>query len=196
MLKRPFALALAVVLAVLVALAVTAFVWAKSYAPLAACCYYGPGYGVSQKPVMDDNGFVGLVMRGTGRRVGEIHFRVGNDGPWTITIVRAVNPYDIDDCRGLRAKEPGSCFGPIRLRQPPARKGDGYALSTSPFRPVRVPPHATTDLWVRFQETCHPQRGVGPSLSEFSTITLVYRYLGRFERSQTVGWPFSVDYAC
>jgi hypothetical protein len=190
-------IAIAVALAGVAALAVAAFVSAKTYAPLAVTAYYGPGFGFSKEPRADDSsGLLDLVMRGTGDRVGEIRVVLVNTGRWPVTIKGL--PKDDHECSWLGKGEPGLCYGPIELRQAPAKTEGGYALSTSPFRSIRLAAHTSGELWVRFRETCHPdrRRGIGHSYATLQGIRLVYGYLGVFERTQAVGWPFGVTYVC
>jgi hypothetical protein len=190
---------LALLLALVIALAAGAFAWAKSNAPLRVTAY-GPGFGVSERPVGSSEGGVcisvfpgcgrlGFVVRGEGRRFAEFHVVVKNDGPWTITIERGdfhsfcTLPINADECIALQ-----------ELRQPPPGDAGGLGLSTRPFRPLRVPAHASADLWLRFQTSCGKHT---PGYSSgFSAFPLVYRYLRVFERKQNVTSPFDIDYVC
>jgi hypothetical protein len=186
-------IALALALAAAVGLVVTALAWAGSYAPLRVTAF-GPGYGFSKQPSVDDDGVLNLVMRGTGDRVGEIRLVVANTGRLPVTVEKP--PRDDHECSWLGKGEPGLCYGPVELRQAPAKNGDGYRLSTHSFRPIRLEAHETADIWVRVRETCHPDEDPGSTFSTFSGLKLVYRYLGRFQRTQEVALPFDIAYVC
>jgi hypothetical protein len=190
---------LALLPALVVALAAGGFAWAKSYAPLRVTAY-GAGFGVSEEPVASSDvpcasvfpgcGRLAFVVRGEGRSFAEFHVVVRNDGPWAITIERGdfhpfcTLPINANDCLGLQ-----------ELRQPPLRDAGGHALTTRPFRPLRVPAHASADLWLRFQSSCL-KHSPGDYSSGFSGFPLVYQYLGVFERKQIVTLPFDIDYLC
>jgi hypothetical protein len=185
-------------LALVIALAAGAFAWAKSYAPLRVTAY-GPGFGVSERPVASSGdpcisvfpgcARLGFVVRAEGRGFAEFHVVVRNDGPWAITIERG----DFHSFCGLPINA-DYCYALQELRQPPPRDADGNALTTRPFRPLRVPAHASADLWLRFQTSCR-KHSSGYS-SGFSAFPLVYRYLGHFERKQNVTSPFDIDFVC
>jgi hypothetical protein len=189
-------IALVLVLAIGVALAVSALVWAKSYAPLRVTAY-GPGFGFSSGPYAEagepcfdyrPGGCAQLlfVARDAGTRIAEMHLVVTNSGRWPITIERTVVPYDC-------TQVVGHCFAPQELRRPPTMNANGQALSTRAFRPLRVEGHASADLWVRFRGRCLPsQQGVRTRFA----LPLVYHYLRVFERTQRVLWPFWVTSAC
>jgi len=188
-------IALVVVLAAVVALTVSGLVWAKSYAPLRVTAY-GPGFGFSKKPYAEVEDFCPelprgcaqllFVARGAGTEVAEMRVVVTNSGPWPITIDRFVGPYDC-------TRVANHCFAPQELRGSPTRHATGYALSTRAFRPLRVEAHASADLWVRFRGLCLPQQ---QGLRARFDLTLVYRYLRVFERTQRVLWPVWVTSAC
>jgi hypothetical protein len=177
-----------VVLAGLIALAVSSFVWAKSYAPLRVTAY-GPGFGVSKRPVGSNKDFacsaasadcgqLAFVVYGDRTRTAEFRVVVKNDGRWPVTIRRL----DLDRyC--TREVTFANCFQPDALRR-----------ASGPFHSLRVAAHASADLWVRFVSNCRkhePGYGYGSY-----ALPLVYRYLGHFERTQNVQLPFDVDYLC
>jgi hypothetical protein len=158
-------------------------VWAKSYQPLEATAYYSPGYGVSKTPRMDDDGLLSLVARKSPAHFAELRFVVQNTGRWPITIDRAVPSYPCTT---------GPCFALVGLREPPPERGAGYALSTRPLRPLRVPAGGKAELWVRYRGDCGI---VGRETMSSRGLALVYHYLW-FKRTQIVGWPFGITYSC
>ena len=180
--RRRFAIVLAVLLVTaLAAAAVSSWVWAKSYAPLHVTAY-GPGSGVSPRPVGSSNdpacpdftgcGRLAFVIHGKRRRIAEMHVVVRNDGRWGITIQRGdFHPYcslpiNADTCFELESMRPSRALG--------------------------VPAHASADLRLRFRTNCR-KRTTGYTTGLFA-LPLVYRYLGVFERTQNVTLPFDVDY--
>ncbi len=177
-------LAIALGVATLTALAVTALSWTRSYAPLEITAY-GPGSGFSAKVSAESDSFCSTVdpcsrllfaVRGGGSRTADVHLVVTNRGRWPITIERAAIPPE--RC----SKYADYCLLPTGLRR-----------SGGPFRPVRVAAHASADLWVRLRGTCTP-----PQSGAYGTyaVPLMYHYLGVFERSQRLEFPFSVMSTC
>jgi hypothetical protein len=197
--RRRIVVAIAVVLvAILTALAVSSFVWAKSYAPLRVTAY-GPGFGVSRRPVgsnpsvvsecgtLSGCGHLAFAVRGKRTHFAEFHVVVKNDGRWPITIRRrnlesyCTLPINVNNCIELHALRQG----------PPGTNG----LSTRPLGPLRVPAHASTDLWVRFLTSCRKHDPSYYSSGGYS-LPVAYRYLGHFERTQNVPMPFDIDFLC
>jgi hypothetical protein len=185
-----------VVIAALVALAVSSFVWAKSYAPLHVTAY-GPGFGVSERPVGSGDdptclrpcGHLGFVVRGKGTRIAEFHVVVKNDGRWPVTIQRAelesycMLPINSDICIELQA-----------LRRGPRGDDPSRSPTAGPFRPLRVAAHGSAEVWVRLLTNCRIHED-GYRSGAYS-LPLVYRYLGHFERTQNVLMPFDVVFIC
>jgi hypothetical protein len=196
--RRLAAVFVVVLIAALVALAVSSFVWAKSYAPLRVTAY-GPGFGVSERPVGSNDdplcaasapcGHLAFVIHGDRTRIAEFHLVVKNDGRWPITIRRP----DLD-VYCTRVVTFGNCLQPEALRRAPPRSAGAQAVTAGRFRPLRVAARASADLWVRFAAGCQKHE---PGYGEGAyTLPLVYRYLGHFERTQNVPMPFDVVYIC
>jgi hypothetical protein len=197
--RRRLAIAIALVLfAAVAALAVSSWVWAKSYSPLRVTAY-GPGFGVSERPAgasdsacteaFNGCGHLAFVVHGKGTHVAEFQVVVKNDGRWPVTIRRAdlhsycTLPINVDNCFELQS-----------LRQGPPRYTGARAPTAGPFRPLRVAAHASADVWVRMLTSCYKHE-TGYRGGSYA-LPLVYRYLSVFERTQNVSMPFDIDFVC
>jgi hypothetical protein len=185
-----------VLLVVLAAAALTAFVWARRYQPLGACCAFGPGQqnlGALVDPVTGSGGKPVFFPKHPDGRDFIAAFDLTNTGRFAVEIT------------GLARGDPDYATANVRvpavgLELPRERNGLVFGgRRDEPFHSFTLGRHQLRPLVVRWKPYCAPElrtQGGGGSLTSADAIELRYTYLGVFKRTQVVELPFSVTLQC
>jgi hypothetical protein len=160
------------------------FLWLRTYAPLAATgsgTYGpGPGLGADVEPTYGSGGktvFIPAFVRG---RPFDTSFTVENTGRFAVTLT------------GLRSAQDG----PIYAERLYATDSAGSAAPSHlhPFQDLRLDPKDSASVVVRWHLDCKDTgKGVEATTDR---VSLRYRYLSMFTRTQEVELPFAVTLRC
>jgi hypothetical protein len=175
-------------LLVVIAVGIAAVVlWLRTYTPLdsAGGAYApGPGVGAVIEPAVGSGGKTVFFPAYRHGLPFVASFTLHNSGHFTVTV------------EGLSAPTPGipPWVGPQALLATASVSNTAPVGHTGPFQPLSLSPGDTAVVVVRFALDC-PKNGGRTSVFADS-VSLRYRYLHWFTRTQSVKLPFAVTLRC
>jgi hypothetical protein len=164
------------------------FLWLRTYTPLDASpvdYVPGPGVGAAIEPAVGSGGKEVFFPSYRGGKPFDAAFTLHNSGHFTVTVL------------GLVAARAGSppWIGPVKVLGTSSVSAGADVGRTHPFQPLQLGPGDTGAVVIRFRPACLPNATrAAPVYSD--RVTLRYRYLRIFERTQTVVLPFAVTLRC
>jgi hypothetical protein len=163
-------------LVVVVALAAVAlYLWLGTYRPLSVAGSYAPGPGLAT-PAGASGGKPAFVPAGE-RQTFDTAFTLRNTGRFRVTITEVV-------------RRPAGAPRPLRLLTTDSATASADPGHLHAFQQLRLGPHDSAILVVRWQVGCADGGGVADS------VRLRYEYLSLFAREQTLTLPFAVTLRC
>jgi len=165
---RQAAIVVSAIVLVAGAVALAAFLWLRTYDPLAAGRPYAPGAGLGAdiEPTFGSGGRTVYVPAFTAGRPFDTTVTVRNEGRFAVTLL------GID--------------GPTR----------GAVTASMPDDPMRLDPHDSASIVLRWRLACSAPGGRSAGQFSAGLVRLRYRYLSVFTRTAAVRLPFAVTLRC
>ena len=161
------------------------FLWLRTYSPLDAAgsggFAPGPGLGADVEPVTGSGGKTVFIPAYRKNHPFDTAFTVHNTGRFAVTVT------------GLVKDRSSPQLEAVDLLTSDSSTASADPANVHPFHKLRLDPGDTAIVVVRWRLDC----GAGSDPEVYSdSISLRFRYLSTFTRTQSVRLPFAVTLRC
>jgi len=165
--------------------ALVLFLWLRTYSPLDAAgsggFAPGPGLGADVEPVTGSGGKTVFIPAYRKNHPFDTAFTVHNTGRFAVTVT------------GLVKDRSSPQLEAVDLLTSDSSTASADPANVHPFHKLRLDPGDTAIVVVRWRLDC----GAGSDPEVYSdSVSLRFRYLSTFTRTQTVRLPFAVTLRC
>ena len=165
--------------------ALVLFLWLRTYSPLDAAgsggFAPGPGLGADVEPVTGSGGKTVFIPAYRKNHPFDTAFTVHNTGRFAVTVT------------GLVKDRSSPQLEAVDLLTSDSSTASADPANVHPFHKLRLDPGDTAIVVVRWRLDC----GAGSDPEVYSdSISLRFRYLSTFTRTQSVRLPFAVTLRC
>jgi len=165
--------------------ALVLFLWLRTYSPLDAAgsggFAPGPGLGADVEPVTGSGGKTVFIPAYRKNHPFDTAFTVHNTGRFAVTVT------------GLVRDRSSPQLEAVDLLTSDSSTASADPANVHPFHKLRLDPGDTAIVVVRWRLDC----GAGSDPEVYSdSISLRFRYLSTFTRTQSVRLPFAVTLRC
>ena len=165
--------------------ALVLFLWLRTYSPLDAAgsggFAPGPGLGADVEPVTGSGGKTVFIPAYRKNHPFDTAFTVHNTGRFAVTVT------------GLVKDRSSPQLKAVDLLTSDSSTASADPANVHPFHKLRLDPGDTAIVVVRWRLDC----GAGSDPEVYSdSISLRFRYLSTFTRTQSVRLPFAVTLRC
>ena len=165
--------------------ALVLFLWLRTYSPLDAAgsggFAPGPGLGADVEPVTGSGGKTVFIPAYRKNHPFDTAFTVHNTGRFAVTVT------------GLVKDRSSPQLEAVDLLTSDSSTASADPANVHPFHKLRLDPGDTAIVVVRWRLDC----GAGSDPEVYSdSVSLRFRYLSEFTRTQTVRLPFAVTLRC